>query len=282
MFGENMIKLSERLQKIADFLPEGQSFVDIGTDHGYLPIYMAERGKSPYIILADINEGPMEIARENVHLYLPDFKLSKAVYKDNNGHSIKLIKGNGLNSVVTEKVDNCVIAGMGGLLIESILSEQMEKSKSFTTIVLQPRNAQDKLRRFLKKEGFIILEESLVRENHFIWEIIKTSHKSKIDNDAALFVIQDQINKVIAHFSYKNQEEKDFVEFHIGYGLLINKDPLLQEWLLKKITINQAIIKGLKRSKNPWEHAQHLSKTEKLMRENEIMEDLIKWYETLT
>ena len=39
------LRLSERLKLVASFVPEGSRIADIGTDHGYVPIYLAETGK---------------------------------------------------------------------------------------------------------------------------------------------------------------------------------------------------------------------------------------------
>ena len=67
-----MLKLSDRLQKISDFINFGESVADIGTDHGFLPISLWELGKSPHVILSDINAGPLEKAAENIKKYYPE------------------------------------------------------------------------------------------------------------------------------------------------------------------------------------------------------------------
>lgn len=271
-----MLKLTERLQQIADFLPEGQSFVDIGTDHGYLPIYMAERGKSPYIILADINEGPMEIARAHVNQYLPEFKPNGDVYKNNKGGTIKLVKGNGLEPIVVEPVENCVIAGMGGLLIASIIEAELEKAIHFSSLILQPRNAQDKLRRFLYEQEFVVLEEALVRENQFIWEIVKVCHKTHLKRpNVVMKNDREQIEALNTSLGCETEFQKDFLKHHIGYALIINKDPLLGLWLTKKIQVNQKIIKGLTYGENPLDSDLNQRKITQLHLENQIMSTII-------
>lgn len=61
-----MQKLSKRLQAAADFVTEGSRVADIGTDHGFLPIYLVQSGKCRRIIAMDIKAGPLERAREHI------------------------------------------------------------------------------------------------------------------------------------------------------------------------------------------------------------------------
>ncbi len=39
---EAPMELSKRLQAVADLVTEGASVADVGTDHGYIPIYLIE------------------------------------------------------------------------------------------------------------------------------------------------------------------------------------------------------------------------------------------------
>ena len=58
------IKLNERLLTAVQFVREGSRLVDIGTDHGYLPIFLILEGRIPFAIAADINRGPLDKADE--------------------------------------------------------------------------------------------------------------------------------------------------------------------------------------------------------------------------
>ncbi len=59
-------KLSIRLQAVADFVTPGSVVADIGTDHGFLPIYLVEKGICPRAVAMDIRQGPLERAREHI------------------------------------------------------------------------------------------------------------------------------------------------------------------------------------------------------------------------
>ena len=59
-----MIKLSDRLQLIADKVEIGETMADIGTDHGFLPLYLIAQGISPKAIMCDISGPSLNKARE--------------------------------------------------------------------------------------------------------------------------------------------------------------------------------------------------------------------------
>ncbi|MBK5246462.1 MAG: SAM-dependent methyltransferase [Peptostreptococcaceae bacterium] len=165
-----MIKLSERLEIIANLIDENETMADIGTDHGFLPIALWERGICKKIILSDINKGPLEKASENI-------KATK------HGIEFDLRLGNGLETILPREVSTLVIAGMGGALITEILAADLEKSKSFEKIILQPRNGQSKLRYWLLENGFNITKEELVKEGLYICEIIVAKPIYKESNE---------------------------------------------------------------------------------------------------
>ena len=51
------MELSKRLYAVAGLVTEGASVADIGTDHGYVPIYLVERGIASKVIAMDVNQG---------------------------------------------------------------------------------------------------------------------------------------------------------------------------------------------------------------------------------
>ena len=65
------MRLSERLQVIADEVAQGESVADIGTDHGLLPIYLTRTGKSPRVVLSDISAKALKKALADCEEYEP-------------------------------------------------------------------------------------------------------------------------------------------------------------------------------------------------------------------
>lgn len=153
------MKLSERLQYIADEINCGETMADIGTDHGFLPLYLLEKKKCPKVIMADISSGSLKKAEINCRLVKP-----KGDYE--------LRLGNGIDVLEDGEVDTVVIAGMGGLLISDILDWNLKKSRSVRRYILQPRNNAGRLRHWLVSNGFSIVKEGIVREGKFLCEIL--------------------------------------------------------------------------------------------------------------
>lgn len=154
-----MIKLSDRLELLAQEASGFETVADIGTDHGFLPISMWERGMCSRVILADVSEGSLQKAADNCRMLYPD-------------GDFDLRLGDGFRILEYGEADTVVIAGMGGLLMIKIFEEDLDKTKSIKKLVLQPRISAGKLRYWLLTNGFSILTDTLVREGRFICNVI--------------------------------------------------------------------------------------------------------------
>lgn len=169
-----MIKLSKRLKEIADFIPRTSRLADIGSDHAYLPIYLIEQEKIDYAVAGEVAAGPLRHAQEEV---------SSRGLED----KIHVRLGDGLEVIErADEIDHVVIAGMGGLLIASILERGFENKKIARgqKFVLQPNNEEPHLRRFLLEKKFEILQESILFENNHFYEIIVTEYQGGQEKEA--------------------------------------------------------------------------------------------------
>lgn len=154
--------LTPRLEAIAEMVESGVTLADIGTDHGYLPLALLKRGVIQSAIAADVNEKPLESAKRNT--------------PDNLKEKMQFRLGNGLEPIQAGEVDQIVIAGMGGELISEILSSDWRKTRSFSSLILQPMVKVAHLRQFLKENGFCIVDETMVQEGNKFYQIIKVKH----------------------------------------------------------------------------------------------------------
>ena len=63
---EKTVKLSARLAAVAALVEPGSRVADVGTDHGYIPIYLVQTGIADRAIAMDVRSGPLERARAHV------------------------------------------------------------------------------------------------------------------------------------------------------------------------------------------------------------------------
>ncbi|WP_175615657.1 tRNA (adenine(22)-N(1))-methyltransferase [Piscibacillus halophilus] len=161
------IKLSKRLEKVAGYIPpETNVFADIGSDHAYLPCYVCLTHSSVKAIAGEVNVGPLEAAINQVKKY----DLSNRI-------DVRL--GNGLEVINPGEVDCIVIAGMGGTLITSILENGLSKLTSIKRLVLQPNIDAQSIREFAVKHQYEIIEEEILDEDGYIYEILVLESSSK-------------------------------------------------------------------------------------------------------
>lgn len=203
------MRLSPRLQAIADYVPKGSVVADIGTDHGYIPVYLVSNKISSKIIATDINIGPLRNA-------------SSYINKKNYRENIETRLGNGLNCLLPNEVDTIVIAGMGGFLIAEILENSTEITKTTKYFILQPMVASEELRRFLYNKKFKIIDEKLAKEGNKLYEVMLVAHG------------EDKV-------------EKD-IYFEIGKKLIENKDKYLEEFINNKIEKTRKVLSTLRNS----------------------------------
>ena len=98
------MELSKRLKAVAGLVTEGASVADIGTDHGYVPIWLIQSGRAAKVIAMDVNEGPLERARGHIR----SKRLENVIFTR---------KSDGLQALHVGEADTMIAAGMGGGLV---------------------------------------------------------------------------------------------------------------------------------------------------------------------
>lgn len=150
------IRLSPRLQRIADFIPQNSRVVDVGTDHAYLPIWLLQNKICECAIATDINEGPLRNAAKDA---------AAAGVTDR----LQLIFCSGLVLCQEDAVDTIVIAGMGGETIIDILTDSPWATDK--RLILQPQSKILELRTFLSQIGCRVADAALVRDMGRIYRV---------------------------------------------------------------------------------------------------------------
>ncbi|MCL2353922.1 MAG: class I SAM-dependent methyltransferase [Defluviitaleaceae bacterium] len=150
-----MQELSKRLQAIAGMVAY-KTLVDVGCDHALLPIHLLQTGVISKVIATDISAPSLEKGRQNaIALGL--------------GNQLSFTLSDGLKNVDCDGIDICVIAGMGGGTIISILDGV---PLDFKQIILSPQRDVADVRRFVHQKGFDIVNEMLLIENRKFYNIM--------------------------------------------------------------------------------------------------------------
>lgn len=154
------MQLSKRLSAVAEFVTPGGCLVDVGTDHGYVPIALLEQQKISSAIAMDVNRGPLERAREHIAQYQM-------------GDYIETRLSDGLHALRAGEGDSLLIAGMGGGLTVRILSEGEPLLSGFRELILEPQSDIDRVRAWLLEHGFFLAQENFVEEDGKYYPILR-------------------------------------------------------------------------------------------------------------
>ena len=155
-----MIKLSKRMQKVADMVTPGKRVADIGCDHAFISIYLAEHGIASAVYALDVAEGPLAIAKRNI---------AESGMENN----IITRLSDGFEAVEEGVTDAAIISGMGGMLMVDIICRGLEKLKSGYELYLSPQSDLYEVRKFLREHSFEIIDEDMLIEEGKYYNVIK-------------------------------------------------------------------------------------------------------------
>lgn len=158
-----MIKLSCRLQAVADMVNEGARVVDVGTDHGYIPAYLIKNNIAKSVIACDINEKPLASCKR----YISSLGLDDKV---------KCVLSDGLKSIDGD-YDTVIIAGMGGELISQIL-ENAENIRH-CRLIINPMTHPELARKWLYDNGFCIENDIVVADLKHHYSVLSAHYTGK-------------------------------------------------------------------------------------------------------
>ena len=141
-----MLNLSERMLMAAKMVRKGNAVADIGTDHAYLPAYLILNGIAPKALACDVRKGPLENAKKTVEHYRIEGKIT-------------LRLSDGFDEIQPSEAEDFIVCGMGGTLMEQLVSRTHWLKDSSKRIIVQPQSHAEDIRRFFVENGFEILFE---------------------------------------------------------------------------------------------------------------------------
>ncbi len=230
------MELSKRLSLVAGEVSV-RSICDVGTDHAYIPIYLLLNKKIDYATASDINKGPLKKAEENARTYNLLDKLS-----------LKLSAG--LSEISENEAEGLVIAGMGGMLICSILKENEKKTKSFKQLVLQPQLDIGEVRKCVHSLGYKIINEIFLNDMGKFYTVIKCEK------------------------GFEKYENDLFYEY--GKVLIDKKDELYKNYLKNRLSKLEKILVSLKENLKDDDDIKK-SRIQELTKETNDIKEVISW-----
>ncbi len=198
-----MANLSKRMEALAALVSPGATLADVGCDHGYLSIALVERGVVASAIAMDVRPGPLATARRNVALAGLE-------------SSIELRLSDGLEKLGAGEASAILIAGMGGGLMQRILSAKPKVVKAASELILQPQSELPEFREFIVESGLAIVEEDMVLEDGKFYPMMRVVKP-----------VEPSVEAV---------EPSAYSQLQLTFGphLLAQRHPVLQQYLLRE------------------------------------------------
>lgn len=224
------MNLSERMKANCRLVPQAECLADVGTDHGYVPIFLVKEGRVKRALAMDVNRGPLLRAEENIR-------------QEGLSGRISVRLSDGLSGLRAGEADVILIAGMGGPLTIRILEmgeEKLQKEKQqvpdkdqpdaagaqpdrpgVRALVLQPQSEIPEVRRFLMDRGWIIHREDMVLEEGKFYPMMEAE---------------------------RGREDLDPLQLAFGPRLLEQKHPVLLEYLKHEEKTLEKVLKSLEKA----------------------------------
>lgn len=227
------LKMSQRLITVADMLKsdgEALKAADVGCDHGYVSIYLVQRGIAESVIAMDVRKGPLSAAGANISEYGLEDLISTRL-------------SDGVKELEKGEANAIVIAGMGGKLMERLIEEGNLYDLGIRKAVFQPQSDHEEFRQFLRDKGYLITDERVVYEDGKYYFPMKVDIMDSSFDNKSIF---DKTLETL--FNDSGDIKKDqMIRICNRYGEcnLVRKEPLLVPYLDHGRLVLESILKSL-------------------------------------
>lgn len=225
--------LNERLKAVSEYII-GNTLIDIGSDHAYLPIYAVTESIIKQAVCGEIARGPYESSIKNV-------QANKLAGK------IQVRLGDGLSILKShDRMDTITVCGMGGPLIASIIENGMEHVQGKPRFIVQANTYPYPIRKVMAEYNYEITDELQLKDGPHFYDIIVFDHSENhveyseselrfgpvnIKNSTPVFVKEverekSHIEKILNGISDrdKNSDKVDRLEVNLKYVDEVLKD----------------------------------------------------------
>ena len=250
------VVLSNRMQALTDMVTPGTVVTDVGCDHGFVSVYLVQKGISPRVIAMDVRSGPLEHAREHIREYgLED--------------SIETRLSDGLHCLETGEAAGMICAGMGGPLMEKILTEGRQQARSFQELILQPQSEIPHFRAFLMEEGYLLLDENIIYEEGKYYFMMKVRWLGEMSDEAVRQQATD---------SWKADCGEPGLAEQFGPLLLSRRDPVLSDYLEWQLAEHRQIAERLDKKADA-DNPKTGRRRQEIAEETALLTRALEWYD---
>lgn len=227
----------KRLLDIVNILDSDKKIIDVGTDHGLVPLYLAKNKISSDITATDISKPSLQKLVDKL-----DDDLRKV---------IKTKVTDGFKGLESKEGQVAIIAGMGANTIVEIINDSLEFSKKLDYLILASNVNTYELRHYLKDNGFYIEKDFLSFENRKYYDILKVY--------------------------YGRNQELLFEEYHYGKTDIENRSELLREKLNIDKKKNLGFLEEIKKKSKDIKAIERIEEKLKAIRKVEERCEFMNW-----
>ncbi|SYV94548.1 tRNA (adenine(22)-N(1))-methyltransferase, partial [Mycoplasmoides gallisepticum] len=208
--------MTQKIKVISQMIDDAFLVADVGCDHGHLGIELIKKNKAQYVLNVDVNLSPLKQAIANSR---------KIIGKE---RIINILNDGLSNLSIKNPIDYCVIAGLGVSKINDIINNSVVELKQ---LIVQPEKNHIKMRYYLTKNNYQIVDEIIVFEKnnyYLIIKAIKTEDKHDLtDTDYVIGPI------------LKNQNSPELISYIKQQKELIERIPVAARKKLQLIEITE-------------------------------------------
>lgn len=248
--------MSQRLRAVAELVTAGNRTADIGCDHGYVSIWLVQKGICPHVIAMDVNRGPLQKAQENIAAHgMSDY--------------IETRLSDGADQLEAGEADSLILAGMGGRLMLRILADRAAVTETMEEWILQPQSEIGLVRRTLCRQGHLIVQENMVKEDGKFYPMMR--------------VLPRKLSTAVPNGEEEGEPlcTKRLAYERYGELLLRERHPLLKEYLeLERQKLWQILKKLEDAQEREGASPKSLNRRQELLKEKEILAWALSCYES--
>lgn len=230
------MNLSKRLETVISFVKPQSRVADVGTDHGFVPLELVQRGIASSAVAMDVRPGPLSRAQEHI--------AQRGLQ-----NRIETRLSDGVEKLMPGEADTVIVAGMGGELVIHILDEGRHLWGTVNHWVLSPQSELHKVRRYLWENGFVLEAETMLSE------------------DGKYYTVMDAVPA--------DGDSEPLSEAEALYGPILIRDRsrVLAEFLEREAEVLKTILQGLEKQPGEGAAARRKELSEKLIQIQQIQND---------